>query len=85
MEMEFFEKILIFTCKNLNEKLSFYSFSLPSSRTFVILYTSGTDQNLGCRGGGPSCAGLGRVLSGLGGRGLYKSLFWCYDLRIVVF
>ena len=62
LRFEIFEKILKFTCKNLNGKLIFYPFSLPSSRTFVILYTSGTYQNFG---------GLGRVLSslGAGGRG----------------
>ena len=42
---EIFEKIWKFTYKNLNGKLIFYPFSLPSSRTFVILYTSGTYKN----------------------------------------
>ena len=56
------------------EKLIFYPFSLPSSRTFVILYTSGTYQNfLGWLGGGVVSPVLG-VLSSLGGGGLYKSL-----------
>ena len=39
---ESFEKNLRFTYKNLNGKLIFYPCSLPSSTTFVILYTSGT-------------------------------------------
>ena len=39
---EIFEKFLKFTYKNLNGKLIYDQFSLPSSRTFVILYTSGT-------------------------------------------
>ena len=60
LSFQIFEKILKFTCKKLNGKLIFYPFSLPSSRTFVILYISGTYQN----GGG--------VLSSLWG--LYKSL-----------
>ena len=40
--LKFFEKILKFTYKNLNGKLLFYPFSLPSTRTFVILYTCAT-------------------------------------------
>ena len=45
LSFEISEKILKFKCKNLNGKLIFYQFSLPSSKTFVILYTSGTNQN----------------------------------------
>ena len=37
LRFEIFEKILKFTYKNLNGKLIFYLFSLPSSMTFVIL------------------------------------------------
>ena len=61
-----FEKIFKFTYKNLNGKLMFYSFSLPSSRTFVILYTPGTYQNFRGWFGGGCSAGLG-VLWILGG------------------
>ena len=40
-----FKKISKFTYKNLNGKLIFYQFSLQSSRTFVIIYTTGTYKN----------------------------------------
>ena len=46
LRFDVFEKILKFTCKNLNRTLIFYPFSLTSSRTFVILYTSGTYQKI---------------------------------------
>ena len=36
----FFEKFLKITYENLNGKLTFYPFSIPSSRSFVILYSS---------------------------------------------
>ena len=38
--LKFVEKILKFTDKNLNAKLTYYPFSIPSSRTFVIFYSS---------------------------------------------
>ena len=57
------EKILKFTCKNLNGKLIFYPFSLPSCRTFVILYTSGT-----CQWGGSG----GATFAGFGGGGTFE-------------
>ena len=41
LRFEIHEKILKFTYENLNEKLSFYPFSLPSSRAFLSLYSSG--------------------------------------------
>ena len=44
LRFETFEKILKFTFNNLNGKLIFCPFSLSSSRTFVILYPSGTYQ-----------------------------------------
>ena len=47
LRFEIFEKILKFRHQNLNGKLTFYPFSLPSSRTFVILCTSATYQNGG--------------------------------------
>ena len=60
LRFENFEKILKCLYKNLNRNLIFYAFSLPSSWTFVILYTSGTYQNFwGCFGG--SSAGLGVI------------------------
>ena len=37
--IEMFEKILKFRYKNPNGKVIFYPFSVPSSRSFVILYT----------------------------------------------
>ena len=40
LRFEIFEKISKFTYRNLNGKLIFYPFSIPSSRTFVIFYTS---------------------------------------------
>ena len=40
-ELKFLEKILKFTYKNLNGKLTSYPFSIPSSRTSVILHSSG--------------------------------------------
>ena len=68
MRIEIFEKTLKFTYKNFNGKLIFYPFSLPSSWTFVILYTFGTSKIW--RVGGPLDPGLGgRVPSSLGGRG----------------
>ena len=39
--LKFVEKILKFTYTNLNGKLTFYPFSISSTRTFVILYSSG--------------------------------------------
>ena len=39
---EIFQKILKFTYKNLNGKLLFYPFSLPSYSIFVIFSTSAT-------------------------------------------
>ena len=51
LRFEIFEKVLKFIYTNLNGKLIFYPFSLPSSRTFVILCTSATFQNLGGWGG----------------------------------
>ena len=66
LRFETFMKILRFTYKNLNGKLIFYPFSLPSSRTFVILCTSATYLNWGS-GGGRLAPGLGvEVLSSLG-------------------
>ena len=70
-----FERTSKFTYNNLNGKLIFYPFSLPSSRSFVILYTSGTYQNFWgwfwgyfrrawghCRFGGGRGRGLGAGL-----------------------
>ena len=54
LRFEIYERIFKFTYKILNGKLIFYLFSLPSSRTFVILYTSGTSQILGGWFGGSS-------------------------------
>ena len=55
----FFENSQIYIQKS-QLKTDFCPFSLPSSRTFVILYTSGTYQNFwGWLGG--SCAELGGV------------------------
>ena len=42
LRFEISEKIFKFTYYNLNGKLIFIHFFLPSSWTFVILYTSGT-------------------------------------------
>ena len=57
-------------------KIDFYPFSLPSSMTFVILYTSVTYQIFwGWLGGGGTFAGLGGYFEfGGSGGGLYKSL-----------
>ena len=63
LRFEICEKILKFTYKNLNGKLIFYPFSLPSSRTFVILCTSGTYQNFWGWLGGVVPPGLVAVLS----------------------
>ena len=59
LRFEIFEEILKFTYKNLNGKLIFYPLSLPSSRTFVILCTSGTPKFWGWFGGGVVPPGLG--------------------------
>ena len=57
LRFEIFEKILKFTCKNLNGKLIFYPFS-PIFQDFFILYTSVTYQNFwGWLGGGPGSNG----------------------------
>ena len=57
--LKLFEKILKFTYINLNGKLIFHPFSLPSSRSFVILYSSGTSKNGGWGvGRGSSWTGL---------------------------
>ena len=70
-----FEKILKFTYKNLTGKLIFYPFSLPSSRTFVILYTSATYQNLCGSGRGVVLLRAWGGTFEFGGSGvLYKSL-----------
>ena len=70
-----FEKILKFTYKNLKGKLIFYPFSLPSSRTFVILYTSATYQNLCGSGRGVVLLRAWGGTFEFGGSGvLYKSL-----------
>ena len=45
MEVEIFEKNFKFPHENLNGKLSFYPFSIPSFMTFVILYTSGKQHH----------------------------------------
>ena len=73
LRFEILEKILKFTYKNLNGKLIFYPFSLLSSRTFVILYTSGTYKNFWGWFGGSS-AGFGGTFDFGAGWGLYKSL-----------
>ena len=39
--LKFFDKMFKFTYYDLNGKLTFSPFSIPSSRTLVILYTSG--------------------------------------------
>ena len=51
LRFDIFEKILKLAYKNLNGKLIFYPFSLPSSRTCVILCTSETPKFWGCFGG----------------------------------
>ena len=56
------------------ENWFFYQFSLPSSRTFVILCTSATYQNLGVGWGGHVASDLEGGTCDLGGWGLYKSL-----------
>ena len=43
--LKFSEKIFKIKYENLNEKLTYYLFSIPSFRTFVILYTSGKLQH----------------------------------------
>ena len=64
--VEIFEKVLKFTYKNLNGKLIFYPFSLQSSGTFVILYTSGISKNWGGGRGDRADPGLGGALWSLG-------------------
>ena len=82
LRFEIFEKILKFTYRNLNEKVIFYPFSLPSSRTFVILCTSATYLHLAVGWGGHVAPGLGGYFWfwgwGVGLGGLYKSLLLSY-------
>ena len=69
LRFEIFEKILKFTCKNLNGILIFYPFS-PIFQDFFILYTSVTYQNFwGAWGGTFRRAWGGTFELGVGGRG----------------
>ena len=70
LRFEIFGKILKFTYRNLNGKVIFYPFSLLSSRTFVILCTSATYQNLWVGWGRSCCSGFGGVPLSLGGWGV---------------
>ncbi|KAF0138595.1 MAG: hypothetical protein FD143_3639, partial [Ignavibacteria bacterium] len=73
---EIFEKILKFTCKNLNGKLIFYPFFSHFPGLFHCIHLCNIPKFLGVAWGGVLFAGLGGVLSNLGGvgGGLYKSL-----------
>ena len=58
LRFEIFEKILKFTYRNLNGKLIFYEFSLPSSRSLAGCWIAGLGLCLCGR-----CAGLGGCLT----------------------
>ena len=87
LRFEIFEKILKFTCKNLNGKLIFYPF-FSIFQDFFILYTSVTYQNFWWWLGGYFSPGLGGGYFRIwGGGGLYKSLtflliFWDFLVGI---
>ena len=68
LSFEISEKILKFTCKNLIGKLIFYPLFLPFSRTFSFYTPLEHTKILGVAWGVLS-AGLGGVLSNLGGWG----------------